>query len=398
MQVMIAEVLVEPQRSLVDVLSPYGWVAVLSLIVTAIATPLCRELALRLGIVDKPDSLLKPHGRPIPYLGGVAIYLGWAAGLIALIAHSGPHLWLIGLLAGGGVVMLVGLADDIWNIAPRTKLAGQLLAAIILVSCGIGHHLVAAFLNPFGLSAPTWLILTASIPISLFLVVAASNATNLLDGMDGLCSGVTGILSLCFLALATHLAMYTDPADNPALVDDQIRIVASLAMFGAVGGFLPHNTNPARIFMGDAGSLLLGLCAAAMMLMFGERGNPRWVLGAVMMFGLPILDTSLALLRRLRLHRPIFSGDRSHLYDQLVDRGFTVYQTVAISYALAAFYGGAGLAIMLFVRTRYAIIIYAIVAIITLLACWKLGFLQVPRETAAEREMRQPREGETKAP
>jgi UDP-GlcNAc:undecaprenyl-phosphate GlcNAc-1-phosphate transferase len=144
--------------------------------------------------------------------------------------------------------------------------------------------------------------------------------------------------------------------------------------------------------MGDAGSMLLGLYVAAMMLMFGETvtpaghltRNPRWVLGAVMMFGLPILDTSLALLRRIRLHRPIFAGDRSHLYDQLVDRGFTVRQTVAVCYALAAFYGTVGLAVMV-LRIRYTVAVYPVVVAGTLYLCHRLGFLQPPVESPRER-------------
>lgn len=195
-----------------------------------------------------------------------------------------------------------------------------------------------------------------SVPATIMLVVAACNATNLLDGIDGLCSGVTGIISLSFLVLATHLAMY-----GYSEAHDQVRIVASLAMFGAVCGFLPFNSSPATIFLGDAGSMLLGLYAAAMMLMFGERGIARWVMGAVMVFALPILDTSMALLRRLRLGRPIFAGDRSHFYDQLIDRGFSIKQTLAICYGLEAFYGIVGLSVIL-IRARYGLIIYVLVA------------------------------------
>jgi UDP-GlcNAc:undecaprenyl-phosphate GlcNAc-1-phosphate transferase len=214
------------------------------------------------------------------------------------------------------------------------------------------------------------------VPTSVFIVLAGANATNLLDGLDGLCSGVTGVISLCFLAMATHLAMY---ASEPKLLP----VIAPLAMAGAVCGFLPYNSSPATIFMGDAGSMLLGLYAAAMMLLFGQGANPKWVVGAVMIFGLPILDTSLALLRRVRLHRPIFAGDRSHLYDQLVDRGYSVRQTVGICYGLAAFYGVMGLTIM-FIRIRYALVLYPAVAVVTLYLCHRWGFLNPPEETPRE--------------
>lgn len=369
-----------------EVLAPYGWVFVVSFLVTAVCTPLARKVALRLRVVDKPDSFLKPHGRPIAYLGGVAIYLGWLAGCLFVVPlrttepfRPISRMWLFGALAAGGAAMLVGLVDDLRNLKPWMKLLGQVLAAVLLLAFGIGTQFFGMFLSPLKLYPPDWLVVALSVPFVVALVLAASNATNLLDGLDGLCSGVTGVIAVCFLVLATHLAVW-----GHIEAHDTVRIVISLAMFGAVCGFLPYNYNPAVIFMGDAGSLLLGTYAATMMLMFGDRGIARWVLGAIMIFGLPILDTSLALIRRIRLHRPIFSGDRSHLYDQLVDRGFSVRQTVLINYGLAGFYGLTGLAII-FIRTRYALLVFAAVAAATLLACARLGFLSPKGGRADER-------------
>ncbi|RLC89508.1 MAG: hypothetical protein DRI77_15645 [Chloroflexi bacterium] len=179
---------------------------------------------------------------------------------------------------------------------------------------------------------------------------------------------------MMFFILATHLAMFAYSQEH-----DPVRLVASLSMAGAVAGFLPYNFSPATIFLGDAGSMLMGLFAAAMMLMFGERGILKWVLGAMMIFGLPILDTTLALIRRIRLGHPIFGGDRSHLYDQLVDRGLSVKQTVGISYGLSAFYGLVGLAIIL-MRTRYAVVLYVAVGVLTLYLCHRWGFLKPSSE------------------
>ena len=372
------------RRDVWEVLQPYGWVVVISFAVAVALTPILRAFALRFRVVDEPDQFLKPHARPIAYLGGIAIYLGWVAGmLILVVSHPAGQLWATGLILGGGVILLVGLADDLFSIRPWQKLLGQMLAAAALLVFGIGRHIWSISRVP----VPDWAALPLSVVVTVFVVVAAANATNLLDGLDGLCSGVTGIISVCFLVLATYLATYADARTN-----DVVRVVASLAMAGAVSGFLPYNSRPATIFMGDAGSMLLGLYVAAMMLMFGETvtpagrltGNPRWVLGAVMMFGLPILDTSLALLRRLRLHRPIFTGDRSHFYDQLVDRGFTVRQTVAVCYALAAFYGAVGLAVMV-LRIRYTVAVYPVVVAVTLYLCHRLGFLEPPVESARER-------------
>jgi len=381
---LLAAFLPPPQRSPGEVLRPFGWVVVVSLLVSALATPLLRALARRLKIVDKPDSFLKPHGRPIAYLGGIAVYLGWLTGMFVFFPDQlAARTWIAGLALAGGVVVLVGLADDLLGICPAFKLAGQALAAVILLVFGIGREIIMIAVTALKLlwpelAVPEVVVVALSAPISVVLVVAASNAANLLDGMDGLCSGVTGIISLMFVILATHLAMYGySEARDPA------RIVASLAMLGAVCGFLPYNLTPATIFLGDAGSMLVGLYAAAMMLMFGERHIPKWVLGSVMIFGLPILDTSLALIRRIRLRRSIFEGDRSHLYDQLVDRGYTVRQTLAISYGLSIFYGLAGVAIIL-TRTRYAAPAYILVGAITLYICHRLGILKPPKEAPRE--------------
>jgi len=371
----------EPLYSFLEILKPYGWVAVISYLVAVVATPVCRGLARRVGLVDRPDGFLKPHARPMAYLGGLAVYLGWvAASLAYLPGDPAGRQWTLGLCLAGGVVLAVGLADDLLLLPPAAKILGQALAATVLLAFDIGTGVVPNALAIFSISCPAWLGYLLSCALAMLLVVGACNATNLLDGMDGLCSGVTGIISLMFLVLAAHLAMY---GHSPQY--DPVRIVATLAMAGAVAGFLPYNFSPATIFLGDAGSMLLGLFAAAMILMFGERGIIRWVLGSILIFGLPILDTSLALLRRLRLRRSIFAGDRSHLYDQLVDRGFAVKQTVAIMYALSAFYGVTGLLIIR-VRTRYAVPIYLVVAAITFYLCHRWGFLKPPVETPREQQ------------
>lgn len=369
-----------PKYTIQEVLGPYGWVVVVSFFVAALSTLVCRAVARRFGIVDKPDGFLKPHQQPIAYLGGIGVFAGWLAGMF-LIAPFGAEGggWFVGLIAAGAVGLALGLADDVFNVRPVVKLLGQAAAAGILLCFGIGQKILAIALPPW-LACPDWLVTALSVPATIMLVVAACNATNLLDGIDGLCSGVTGIISLSFLVLATHLAMY-----GYSEAHDQVRIVASLAMFGAVCGFLPFNSSPATIFLGDAGSMLLGLYAAAMMLMFGERGIARWVMGAVMVFALPILDTSMALLRRLRLGRPIFAGDRSHFYDQLIDRGFSIRQTLAICYGLAAFYGIVGLSVIL-IRARYGLIIYVLVAGLTLYMVQRLGFLRPPIDSPREHE------------
>jgi UDP-GlcNAc:undecaprenyl-phosphate GlcNAc-1-phosphate transferase len=349
-------------------------VALVSFLVVLVATPICRAVARKYRIVDRPDDFLKPHKQPIPYMGGVAIFAGWAAGILLGMKMEGypvrPFV-LGGILVAGLLIMLVGLLDDLRNMPPRLKLVLNIGVGLLLLWVGVGrdsfHVFVrASVIGESGDPTLQWLELMFSVPLSLFIIVGACNATNLIDGMDGMCSGVLGIISLGFFVLALHLAVY---APDQALSNE--RLVLALAMLGAAVGFLPYNLNPASIFMGDAGSMLLGLNAAVMILLFADPGIIRWMLGAVMVFGLPIADMMLTLLRRWRNAQPLMMGDRSHFYDQLVDRGYSVRQVVAISYGLAFGFAAIGCGAVIFLRTRYVILVCMGVVIATMLAVWK---------------------------
>ncbi len=364
----------QPPLTLSEIAAIYWPVFVAALLVSLIATPICRKVALRYRIVDRPDDWLKPHATPIPYLGGVAVFLGWVVGVvIGLVRVDHPPLLHMGaiLLAGLGVTA-TGLFDDLRVMRPATKLVCSLIvAAVVIVGAGIGDDLIRMFIRLTRVYLEEPLVVAFSLPLSLFIIVGACNATNLIDGLDGLCSGVLSIISIGFLVLAVHLAVY--PSHKPLHPE---RITLALAMAGAALGFLPFNRNPARIFLGDAGSMLLGLNAAVLILLFGEAGCLRWMLGAVMVFGLPVFDMLLTLARRWRNNRPLMQGDRSHFYDQLIDRGYSVRQVVAISYGLALFFVILGCATM-FVRTRFVILIYMLVVLLVALIVLKLGMVRV---------------------
>lgn len=356
------------------VLVAYWPVLVTALLVSLCATPICRSIALKRGIVDKPDDWLKPHGKPIPYLGGVAIFLGWVAGVLVAFflfsaqdpasveAAKGPTLYvplIVGIMIAGLAIMLLGLADDLRVMSPTVKLAGNIAVAGLLLCFGLGDDIIVIATNRVGVSFEsheTWLVLLYSIPITVFLIVGACNATNLIDGLDGLCGGVLGIISLGFLILAIHLHAYRswEPVDA-ALV------ILAMAMLGASLGFLPFNSNPAKIFMGDAGSMLLGLNSAMILLLFAEERRFRWMLASVVIFGLPVADMILTLARRWRGQRPLMKGDRSHFYDQLVDRGIGVRGVVWISYLLAGGFVVMGL-LPMYMRMRHCVLVYAIAA------------------------------------
>jgi len=203
------------------------------------------------------------------------------------------------------------------------------------------------------------------------IIVVCCNATNLMDGLDGLCGGVTGVVALGFLFLAVNLAMLSGAIN---INHDALRVVMALALLGAVLGFVPYNFNPASIFLGDTGSMFIGFCCGTLMILFAAQGQFKWFLAAMVMFSLPLLDTALAFVRRYVNKRPLFSADRYHLHHQLVARGFTVKQTVMISYGLSIAFVLLGAAIV-FTRTRYAVGIYIIVFGSIIVAAFKMGMV-----------------------
>jgi len=344
------------------------------------ATWLCKKLALKLNIVDRPDDLVKTHKEPIAYLGGIGILIGLVVGVLAGVVYlrnedffSSALKWLLGILAGSAIACFVGLADDILDIKPWQKLAGQTLAAFFLIITGIvpALGLISEYFFGWEMSARTEMII--SIPVVIFFVLGASNSLNLLDGLDGLCGGVTAIITVAMLLLAVHLATW-----HASDIGDPVRIIICLSLVGGVCGFLPFNRYPAKIFMGDAGSMLLGFVVAALMMLFWQ-GVPRWCLAAIVAFGLPILDTATALARRLINKRPLFVSDRGHIYDQMIDRGIPLKKTVMISYLLTVFYAvfGVGMGITTAIRTIYAVFIYAALFLISALVIWKKGYLKM---------------------
>ena len=340
------------------------------------ATWLCKKIAVKYGITDQPDNLVKTHKEPIAYLGGVGILVGLVVGALAGIYlmrdqtyFSSSLKWLFGILAGAAIACFIGVVDDIFNLKPWQKILGQVAAAIALIQVGVKPAL-HYFATPFGLPMPQGVETILGIPIVIIFVLGATNSLNLLDGLDGLCGGVTAIFTVAMLILAIHLKTW-----DFSEVGDPVRLVVCLALVGGVCGFLPFNRHPAKIFMGDAGSMLLGFVVAALMILFGEK-IPRWWMASVVVFGLPILDTAVALVRRLINHRPLFVSDRGHIYDQMIDRGISLKRTVEICYVLAGLYALIGL-VMSQIRTRYAAVVYVFVFVISAVVVWKKGYLKM---------------------
>lgn len=363
---------------------PLSWslqfwpVGMCAFIVALAATWLCKKIALKLGIVDKPDDHVKTHKEPVAYLGGVGILAGLTVGILAGIvllkdaeAFDKSLKYLLGILTGAGIACFVGLVDDILDIRPWQKFSGQIVAAIAILIVGIypGLNYTTQY---FGWNMPPHIELALGIPIVIFFVLGATNSLNLLDGLDGLCGGVTAVITIAFLLLSIHRATW-----GFSETGDPVRIIVCLGLVGGVLGFLPFNRHPAKIFMGDAGSMLLGFVMASLMMLFAEQ-VPRWWMASIVIFGLPILDTATALVRRKLNNKPLFVSDRGHIYDQLMDRGIPLKKTVAICYGLAALYAFIGLA-MSQVRTWLAFGVYIVVIAVSALVIWKKDFLKYNR-------------------
>jgi UDP-GlcNAc:undecaprenyl-phosphate GlcNAc-1-phosphate transferase len=337
---------------------------------------LCKKIALKLKITDQPDNLVKTHKKPVAYLGGIGILVGLTVGILTGIHVIGQ--WeilqsaltlLLGILAGSWIACFIGVVDDIFDIKPVHKILGQVIAALVLILVGIMPSL-EYFDAIFGWQFPGYVEFAFGFSMVIIFVLGATNSLNLIDGLDGLCGGVTAIITIGLLLITIHLSTW-----GFSDVGDPVRIIVCLALLGGVCGFLPFNRYPAKIFMGDAGSILLGFVTAALMILCAEK-HIRWWMASVMVFGLPILDTATALVRRLINKRPLFVSDRGHIYDQMMDRGIPLKKTVAICYILTSIYALIGLFISQ-IRTKYGVVVCVLVFVVSGLIIWKKGYLKM---------------------
>jgi UDP-GlcNAc:undecaprenyl-phosphate GlcNAc-1-phosphate transferase len=381
-----------------EILSPYVYVFYAAYVVAFLFTPILRNVAIHYNIIDQPDGVRKMHTVPVAYLGGLAVFLGWLTGLAMsqfLPLHSTEPMLLagmpksvvinFGLVIGSSAIILLGLWDDIIHMSPKVKILGQVFAALCLFFGGLGQRCSWIFIGPivaklvkYGIinvdpaaAYGHWIVPVASAFMVVAIIVVCCNATNLMDGLDGLCGGVTAVVAFGFLFLAVNLAQVSGGINTN---HDALRVVMALALLGAVLGFIPYNFNPASIFLGDTGSMFIGFCCGTLMILFAAQGQFKWFLASMVMFSLPLLDTALAFVRRYVNKRPLFSADRFHFHHQLVARGFTVKQAVIISYALSTAFVLLGAAIV-FTRTRYAIGIYLIVFGSIIVAAFKMGMV-----------------------
>lgn len=385
---------------LTEVIAPHMGAFFAAFLAALVLTPMMRALAVRHGIIDRPDHERKHHALPAAYLGGVAILLGWLIGVAAaqFTQTPAPHV-PPGILLGATVIMFTGLIDDVYGISPPVKIAGQLFAAAALALEDVGLQLVEASLTLMGLPAPDLVVLALGTVVLAAFVVGGCNAFNLVDGLDGLAAGVTAIGCLGLLVIAGLVA--GGSAGESHAASDAVRIVMCLAILGAVLGFLPYNFNPATIFMGDAGSLLLGFLVVAAVLLFADvaGGGPRLVTAALIIFALPITETALTIFRRTMRGQHLLEPDTEHLHHMLRRAGLSVRQAVATLYAAAITLAALGCTLVaLELRWRYVLGVFVVLFGFVLASGYKYGqHLRLHTAAAGEGDAEGPGETERSA-
>ncbi len=309
-----------------------NWLVIftLALAVAVVGTPLMRQVAIHLGVLDRPAAR-KVHTAPVPLLGGVAIYAGVLVAL-AFYADRREIVQVAGILVGATWVAATGVWDDHSGLRASAKLLAQVVAAGVLLAAGIQVKL----------PIPVWM----NVALTITWVVGITNAFNLLDNMDGLSSGVAAVASAYFLLLAALSGQYLVGA-------------FAAAVLGASLGFWIYNFNPARIFMGDAGSLLLGFLMAVLGIKLRFPTNVPWVtwMVPVLVLGVPIFDTTLVVVSRLRRGRnPLTTPGKDHVSHRLVRLGWTKREAVLLLYLAGCALGGIAIFVSVAtVRAAYAI-------------------------------------------
>ncbi len=294
---------------------------VVAFLISFSATPMVMSLAHKVNAIDIPKDARRIHKKPTPLMGGLAIFYGF---VISVVCFATIDEEVMGILVGCTIIVTTGIIDDIKEMKPIVKLVCQVLAAAVVVYCGVR---IEHFANPFAawIGGP-YIVLDywVSCAVTMFWIVGICNAVNLIDGLDGLAVGVSSISAVALLALT--------------VISQNLNVaILTAAVAGACIGFLPYNFNPAKIFMGDTGALFLGFILACVSIQ-GMLKMSAIITFAVpiLILGLPIFDTTFAIFRRVLTGHSPMQADRGHLHHRLLDMGFSQRQVVAILYTLTA--------------------------------------------------------------
>lgn len=334
-------------------------------------TPLAGRLARRVGALDHPLTSRKGHRTAVPRIGGLAIAAAFLGGVALAVGAGGAAVQgrrILAIAAAGLFVVAVGAVDDVRGLSPRVKLVAQVAAAMLVWAGGLRIEAIA---NPLGAPLPLG---DLALPFTVLFLVGAMNAMNLIDGLDGLAGGIAAAAAAAAVAVALQRG-------------DPVLAVTGAAVAGACLGFLRHNLRPACIFMGDSGSLFLGLVLAASSIPeAGEVVGATDLLAPVVALGVPILDTAMAFLRRASRGSPIFWGDREHLHHRLVAIGLSPRRAMAVLVAAGSVHAVFAVAIAGTTGARAAVLLAGI-ALLDLAGLRALGYLRpgVLERLAAER-------------
>lgn len=331
-------------------------------IVSFILTPICRDLFRKLGIVDKPDDHRKLHANPIPLMGGVPIMISFLIGCLLLtqvprdlVRINVRHVLIVSPAAL--IIFITGILDDIFHLKPWQKLCGQFLGAAWAAVAGVRIWTIAG--HPVAWGSLGW----GSIIVTIAWLIGCTNAFNLIDGVDGLASGM-GLFATVTMLIAALLQH-----------NNTVLALATAPLAGALLGFLRYNFNPASIFLGDSGSLTIGFLLGCFGIVWSQKSATILGMTAPLMaLGIPILDTGLSVFRRFLRHQPIFRADRDHIHHRLLDRGLTPRRAVLTLYALAAL--GATLSLLSVASNRTAGLVVLLFCVATWLGIQHLGYTE----------------------
>lgn len=332
------------------------------LAVSLLVTPLSKKIAMRLGVYDQPDAR-KVHTGAMTRLGGIGIYCGFLAGVL-VYGEFTPTLW--GVLLSSTIIVAVGFIDDVKNISPKMKLLGQVVGAVVLMLFGVHLEYITNPITENIIDLGLW-----GYPLTLVWLVGISNAVNLIDGLDGLAAGVSGIAALSLAVVSLAKGMFISGA-------------LAIILVGGILGFLRSNFHPAKLFMGDCGSLFLGFILGVLSLLgLSEGATIISLFIPIMVLGIPILDTLFAIIRRKLNHKPIFEADRGHLHHQLLDRGFDHKDTVLLIYGITFLLGSFAVLVTL-LTSIYSIVVLVLASALIFFAAAKIGILGRKEQFEAE--------------
>lgn len=336
-------------------------IAILSAIISFVSTPLVRKLAGIFRVVDIPKDSRRIHKKPIPKLGGLAIYIAFVS---MVFLKKGPITQPeLGIIIGSLIIVIGGVIDDKYNIKPWQKLVFQIAAACVLI---IFKIMILVITNPIS-DVDLYISITGfiAIPLTMFWVIGVTNAFNLIDGLDGLSAGLAFIACITM----TVVAFLSGRADTEV-------ITLTIILGGAILGFLPYNFNPASIFMGDTGAQLLGFLLAAIAMKGAIKSASAIVLAVpILALGLPIYDTVFAIIRRKVNGKSIAEADRGHLHHRLLDMGLTQRQAVIIMYLISGILGLIAVIVMQLTNRRAYIVLTIVIIAIAFLA-WRFGLFK----------------------